>query len=220
MRPSSYTTLLDATNHKRVVPPRRLPGSWQCRSKGPALVWGSPGSSGVRDGIQEPVTSDGVHARSPTHHDHDGRRQSRDLDGRRCPRDQLAGAGVTLAQGTGNLLDTRPAHQRVGCFRQAVCRAQRPARHGRRRRDLVWDQRSWHQRGTTCVVTSHAIRPRRAARPLARSRGFLFFVRGKMIVQLVVWISVAGELKWLIAVMVPWLVHVSEQLKGSSCHNT
>jgi hypothetical protein len=35
MRPSSYTTLLDATNHKRVVPPRRLPGSWQCRSKGP-----------------------------------------------------------------------------------------------------------------------------------------------------------------------------------------
>jgi hypothetical protein len=47
-----------------------------------------------------------------------------------------------------------------------------------------------------------------------------FFMWGKMIVQLVVWTSVAGELKWLTAVMVPWLVHVSEQLKGSSCHNT
>jgi hypothetical protein len=48
----------------------------------------------------------------------------------------------------------------------------------------------------------------------------LSFAWGKMIVQLVVWISVAGEPKWLTAVMVPWSVHVSEQLKGSSCHNT
>jgi hypothetical protein len=48
----------------------------------------------------------------------------------------------------------------------------------------------------------------------------LFFILGKMIVRLVVWISVAGEPKWLTAVIVPWLAHVSQQLKGSSCHNT
>jgi hypothetical protein len=48
----------------------------------------------------------------------------------------------------------------------------------------------------------------------------LFFIWGRIIARLVVWISVARELKWLTAVIVPWLVHVSEQLKGSSCHNT
>jgi hypothetical protein len=40
----------------------------------------------------------------------------------------------------------------------------------------------------------------------------------QVIVPLVVWICVAGELKRLTAVAVPWVVHVSEQTKGSKCH--
>ena len=70
--PNSYTTLLYATNHD----------AWfsraGCRNRGNvgvrvfALV-GSPGISGVRDGIRESVTSDGVHATTSTRHDHQGR---------------------------------------------------------------------------------------------------------------------------------------------------
>jgi hypothetical protein len=43
----------------------------------------------------------------------------------------------------------------------------------------------------------------------------LFVISRKMIVQLVACISVARKLKWLTAIIVPWKVHISEQLKGA-----
>ena len=55
---------------------------------------------------------------------------------------------------------TFPTHShspRSDCFPQALRGTHRPARHGRRRRHLVWDKCRWHQRGFACFVASHGV---------------------------------------------------------------
>ena len=60
--------------------------------------------------FEQAVTSDGVDPGTATRHNHDGRCQPGDLDGRCCAGDQPARPGIAVAQGGRNLPDRQPTH--------------------------------------------------------------------------------------------------------------